>query len=324
MISGNKIISIKIDKNFGPISLLGKAVRVMIDYANEKSEPKSVIVKFQVSCSEPKKEGEIYHLLSEAKVSYVPRLYGEFGNGNLVLEDLSPTHKVIEKNQEFTINQIRNVVSILADVNSRFWGDSRIPKDDILHFINSININMSESWDIFKKRYQEQLGENTADFEWMWENREIVSKYYNSGPATLIHGDVNKGNLLFPNDGSDQPILIDWQLSGQKVLAFDLSYFLVQRLTTKQRRKYEDELLKKYYELLPEHIKKSYTFKHLALDYRACTTRSMLSAVTAVGPKCSSRPDQFERADAAAKSIIAAIQDLKPVEAMRDLEKQEW
>lgn len=32
-ISNNKIISIEIDKNFGPWSLLGKAVRIKIEYA---------------------------------------------------------------------------------------------------------------------------------------------------------------------------------------------------------------------------------------------------------------------------------------------------
>jgi len=227
---------------------------------------------------------------------------------------------VIDKNQEFTIDQVRNVIAILADINSRFYGDSRVPKTDVSHFINSININMEESWNIYKNRYQDQLGEAVSDFEWMWKNREIVSEYYNSGPATLIHGDVNRGNLLFSNNGSDKPILIDWQLSGQKVLPFDLSYFIVQRLTVEQRREYEDELLKEYYELLPAYIQDSYSFDHLVLDYRACVTRSMLSSVTGVGLKCSSRPDQFESADAGAVCVIEAVKDLRPVEAMQELQ----
>ena len=44
--SNSKINSIEIDKNFGPVSLLGKAVRVIINYTDEKTGPKSVIVKF--------------------------------------------------------------------------------------------------------------------------------------------------------------------------------------------------------------------------------------------------------------------------------------
>lgn len=253
---------------------------------------------------------------------FVPRLYGVFGNGNLVLEDLSQTHSVVGKNQDFTIDQARKVIALLADINSRFYGDDRIPKNNISHFVNSININFSESWEIFKNRYHERMGEAVTDFEWMWENREIVSEYYNSGPAALIHGDVNKGNLLFPNDGSNEPILIDWQLSGQKVLAFDLSYFIVQRLSVEQRREYENELLKEYYELLPEKMRASYTFDHLLLDYRACTTRPMLSTVMGVGPKFSSRPDQFERSDAGSARVIAAVKDLRPVEAIQELRER--
>jgi len=263
---------------------------VEINYADQESELKSVIVKFQVNCSDKKRESVIYRLLEEGKVPYMPRLYGEFGDGNLVLEDLSLTHSVIGKNQELTIKQIRNVIAMLADINSRFYGDFRVPKNDVSHFVNSIDINMVESWDIYINRYQGQLGEAAADFEWMWKNREIVSRYYNSGPATLIHGDVNRGNLLFPNDGSDNPILIDWQLSGQKVLPFDLLYFIVQRLTVEQRREHENELIKEYYKLLPNHIRAEYSLDHLMLDYRACITRTMLSSVTGVGPKCSNRP----------------------------------
>ena len=94
--SGSEIVSIEIDKNFGPWSLLGKAVRVKLDYAGAESEPKSVIVKFQVSCSDPKREGEIYQLYQKSKVPYMPRLYGVFGDGNLVMEDMSPTHSVLK------------------------------------------------------------------------------------------------------------------------------------------------------------------------------------------------------------------------------------
>ena len=38
--SANKIVSIEIDKNFGPVSLLGKAVRVKISYTDKESDPK--------------------------------------------------------------------------------------------------------------------------------------------------------------------------------------------------------------------------------------------------------------------------------------------
>jgi hypothetical protein len=319
--SERRIASIEIDKNFGPWSLLGKAVRVLINYIEAESEPKSMIVKFQVSASEPKKEGEIYKLLSEAKTPFIPKLYGVFGEGNLVLEDLSPAHSVLKA---FDENQAREVISILAEVNSQFWGDTLISKDDQSHFVNSININFEQSWDIFKNRYQEQLGKEIYDFQWIWKNADIVSTQLTSDPIAFNHGDVNRGNLLFPNDGSGKPMLIDWQLAGQKTLPFDLSYFLIKSLNPQERRKHEDMLIRKYYQLLPEQIRSACSFDRLMLNYRACVTRSMLSAVTKIGPKFASKPDQLESADKLAAVVIEAVKDHKPVEAIEELRKREW
>lgn len=320
--SGNEIVSIEIDKDFGPWSLLGKAVRVKLNYSTTGCEPKSVIAKFQVSTSDPKREGEIYQLLSESKAPFIPRIFSTFGNGNLVMEDMTPTYSVIKN--DLTLSQVRSVVSILADVESSFWGDSRVPKYDLGHYVNSININMGQSWDIFKDRYREQLGKETADFEWMLKNPEIVASHYNSNPTTLSHGDVNVSNLLFSSDGSDRPILIDWQLAAQRIIPFDLSYFLVKSLTVEQRRENEGTLLKEYYALLADQIRSRYTFDRLILDYRACLTRSMLSAVMRVGPRYDSQPNRFEAADALATRVIEAARDLKPVDAIEELKKHGW
>jgi aminoglycoside phosphotransferase (APT) family kinase protein len=238
------------------------------------------------------------------------------------MEDMTPTHSVIKN--DLTLSQIRNVISTLADVQSRFWRDSRVPKYDLSHYVNSININMGQSWDVFKDRYQEKLGKETTAFEWMLKNPEIVASHYNSNPTILSHGDVNVSNLLFPSDGSDRPILIDWQLAAQRIIPFDLSYFLVKSLTVKQRREHEDMLLKEYYALLADQIRSSYTFDRLILDYRACATRSMLSATMRVGPRYDSYPNRFEAADELATRVIGAVRDLKPVDAIEELEKHGW
>jgi hypothetical protein len=318
-VSRNELVNFESDKNFGPWSLLGKAIRLKLDWSTPECEPKSVIVKFQVSTSEPRMEGEIYNLLSEAKVPYIPHIFSTFGNGNLVMEDLSQTHSVLKN--DFNLDQVRNVLSILADFNGKFLNNNCIPKYDISHYINSININMGQCWDIFKKRYKEQIGNTAADFEWMLKNQEIVARHYNSSPATLSHGDVNASNLLFPNDGSNKPIFIDWQLAAQRAIPFDLNYFLVKSLTAEQRWKNEGILLKEYYQLLPDKIRNNYSFDRMVLDYRACVTRSMLSAVMRIGPRYEGQPNRFKAADELATRVIEAVKDLEPVDAIKELEK---
>jgi hypothetical protein len=103
------------------------------------------------------------------------------------------------------------------------------------------------------------------------------------------------------------------------VLPFDISRLLACSLKVEQRQKHEDRLLNEYYKLLPDHIKTSYSFERFFLDYRACLTRSMLSAVMAVGPRFDSRPDKFEDADVKARRVITAVKDLKPVDAIQEL-----
>lgn len=319
----DSIASIEIDQNFGPISLMGKAVRVKINYTNEQHQPKSVIVKFQRDCKHPKREEGFYRLLSEASVTFIPQVYGTFGNGNLVLEDLSPTHFVVKEKEELTISQIRGVVVKLAELNSKFWDNPPISQLDLSGYINIINIDLGEeSWNVFKRRYQAQLEQETAAFEWMRENPETVAKFYKSGTQAMTHGDLHRGNLLFPNNGSNEPIFIDWQQAGQKAPPLDLLYFMIKELTVEQRRAYEHELLKEYYSLLPEHIRATYTFDHLQLSYRACVLQSMQNVVMYVGPRFDNHPGRFEDADRMAERVIAAVQDLKPVEAIHELQER--
>ena len=312
--SVRKLVHVEIDRDFGRWSLLSDTVRVKLNYSEIECEPKTLIVKFQ-KVSNPEREGQIYRLLAEAKVRSIPRLFGVFANGNLVLQDMSPAKPLSARN--LTLRQARAVISILVDVNGKFVGDMRVPKNPVSQFANVIEHNMKESWPVFEERYRDQLGEVATDFEWMWKNAFIVSAHHNSEPTTLNHADVHIENLLFNDEGN--AILIDWQLAGQKVLPFDISKLLALSLTVGQRRKHEDRLLKEYHDLLPNSIKTIYGFERLLLDYRACITRSMLSAVMAVGPRFEGRQDRLENASVMARRVIAAVKDFKPVDAIQEL-----
>jgi thiamine kinase-like enzyme len=303
-------LSAEVEPDFGGWSLLGKIARVRLGYAASGCGPLSIIVKFQGSDW----EAQIYRLLSEAKVLSVPRVLGAFENGTLILEDLSPARSRSQV-KGCTLPQARDVLSILAEIHGRFWGDPRVPERWAL----PININMEQCWSPFKGRYREMLGGLEADFEWMWRNSETVSAHRLSEPTTLFHGDVHAENLLFSKDKKRGPVLIDWQLSGRGLAAEDISFFLVKSLSVKQRRVNQERLLQDYFELLPKRVRTEYGFDRFMLDYRACVTRSMLSAVMLVGPRFVDRPDRLDLSDAIASRVIAAVRDLNPVDAFRQL-----
>lgn len=314
--AGCEPVSAEVEPSFGGPSLLGRLARVRLSYATPGCGPPSVIVKFQARSSDW--EAKIYRLLSGAKVHSVPRLLGAYENGTLILEDLSPARSGSQV-EGCTLRQARDVLSILAEMHGHFWGDPRVPSIRPERFASVIDVNMEQCWESFRRRYREMLGALAADFEWMWRNAEAVSAHRLSEPTTLFHGDVHAENLLFSDSRKSRPVLIDWQLAGRGLAANDISFFLVKSLTVGQRRADEERLLQGYFALLPERARTAYGFDHFRLDYRACVTRSILSAVMLVGPRFVDRPDQLALSDALATRVIAAVRDLNPVDAIREL-----
>jgi thiamine kinase-like enzyme len=222
------------------------------------------------------------------------------------------------------VHEAQEVLSILAAIHGRFWGDPQVPEIPREKFAAVIDFNMGQCWEPFVRRYREGLGDAADAFEWMWRNAETVSRHRLSEPGTLFHGDVHGENLLFSAHRGDGPVLVDWQLAGRGLAANDVSFFLVKSLTVRQRRANEEQLLQSYFRLLPEQAQAEYGFGHFRLDYRACVTRSMLSAIMLVGPRFVDRPDRLELADALAGRVIAAVRDLHPVEAIHELRAQNW
>jgi hypothetical protein len=307
-------VSIAVDPGYGGPSLLGKIARVRLAYAAPGCQPSSVVVKFQVRGSDW--EAEIYRLLSEGHVRCVPKLYGAFEHGTLVMEDVSPA-RAGSQLEGCTLPQVRDVLALLAEVHDRFRGDPRVPATEPERFAAVIRFNMAQCWETFRSRYRALLADATADFEWMWEHADVVAAHRLSEPATLFHGDVHPENLLFRQKRQGRPVLLDWQLAGRGLAANDVSFFLVKSLSVEQRRANEERLLRDYFEHLSGLARDGYSFGDFTLDYRACVTRSMLSAVMLVGPRFADRPDQFELADAIAARVIAAVQDHRPVDALR-------
>jgi hypothetical protein len=310
-------VSAEVEPEFGGWSGLGRIARVRLSYATPGCGPDSIIVKFQAG-SWPRWEAQIYRLLSEAEVPSVPRLFGAFENGTLAMEDLSPAGPGTQV-EGCTLQQARDVLALLAEIHGRFWGDPRVPSMPPERFARVINVNMMQCWGPFQSRYRDILGAVAAEFEWMWRNAETVAAHRLSEPTTLFHGDVHAENLIFDNDGERGPVLIDWQLAARGLGANDVSFFLVKSLTVEERRANEEQLLRTYYQLLPRHVRTEYALGRLALDYRACVTRSMVSAVMLVGPRFVDRPDRLDLADTLARRVIAAIRDLNPVDAFHEL-----
>lgn len=65
-----------------------------------------------------------------------------------------------------------------------------------------------------------------------------------TGPNTLAHGDFRADNILFDEDGS--LVVLDFQLIGTGIGAYDLAYFITQSLSADDASKHERELFDRW------------------------------------------------------------------------------
>jgi hypothetical protein len=67
-----------------------------------------------------------------------------------------------------------------------------------------------------------------------------------SGPNTMLHGDYRADNLLFDTD--DSVVLLDFQLIGSGVAAYDLAYMITQSLTADDAATHERALFDRWHD----------------------------------------------------------------------------
>ena len=99
---------------------------------------------------------------------------------------------------------------------------------------------------------------------------------------TLIHGDLNPGNILSPITGDLPTYLIDrqpfdWSLTTWLGVS-DFSYLIVHWWETEFRRKWEFALLKQYHENLIYKGVTAYSWHQLVRDYKLCVIQSIYVA----------------------------------------------
>jgi thiamine kinase-like enzyme len=99
---------------------------------------------------------------------------------------------------------------------------------------------------------------------------------------SLIHGDLNPGNILAPNEPSGRVYFIDrqpfdWSLT-QWLAVSDLCYAVVHWWPIEQRRALERPMLARYHECLLRAGCTDYPWELLWHDYRLCTVQSLYVA----------------------------------------------
>lgn len=199
---------------------------------------------------------------------------------HILMDDLSETH-VTARNKTPTMGYGMALAEGLAVLHAQWWGKTRLAE---------IDERIPDAWAIQQFVGMGKLGASLIidacadELKAHWP--ELINRIYDAHPRwmvqrtqddtgfTLIHGDVNRSNILVPiND--DRPLyLIDRQPFNWGITTwlgvYDLAYAIVLYWDVEIRRTLEIPVLRHYHECLIRRGITGYIWEHLWDDYRLC------------------------------------------------------
>lgn len=208
---------------------------------------------------------------------------------HILMDDLSVTHRNNWRTKP-TLNYGCSVARALAAIHAHWWGAEK------LSTIGSIIPNQ-----IAIERYVAHsqagllpmLGDIEAEIDISWKHAlmdifkyhpaKMIERTNNSSGFTLIHGDVNPGNILSPINNNGKIYLIDrqpfdWSLTTWLGVS-DIAYMMVHWWKTNLRRNFEIPILREYHDNLISFGVTGYTWEQLIYDYKLAAIQSIYVAI---------------------------------------------
>ena len=258
--------------------------QLRIEYnAVDESLPRKLLLKMCKNENDFVKDSEVNYYSRDyfnLENSPIPKCYDaqfskDTGAYHILMEDLSETH---HKDVEPTLEYGKAVADALAILHSYGWGDK-------MQFLGQEMLN--------ETKVEQYINHALPGLEPMLSatggkldntSKDIIRDIFDRFPKkmmeriqdpqgfTVVHGDTNPGNILYPNSGLDQTYLLDrqpfnWSLTTNLGVS-DLSYMMVPYWDSHQRQKLEMPILKQYHHQLLQHGILNYSWEQLWDDYK--------------------------------------------------------
>jgi hypothetical protein len=106
-----------------------------------------------------------------------------------------------------------------------------------------------------------------GNFEKFERLHNIIGDILNKRPMTLVHGDLNAGNIWKKKSNPKELLYCDWQMTRMGPPGFDFGIMLVV-LPNGPSGEETTELMQTYHNALPEPLRKEYTLSQLRDDFK--------------------------------------------------------
>lgn len=223
-------------------------------------------------------EVAIYRNLSPELGLRPPELYYAAHNPDsddfvILMEDLGHL-RTADQLEGCPIDDARAIIHQLALQHAHWWEDERLGEAYIARFSRPPYPQFngqagSQSWPVIEERFGHLIPERIRVLASRWpEIGPPLLEDIENHPLTLCHGDVRLDNIFFHDDDASTVSLVDWAIASANNGTGDLGYFMSQSLSVADRRTYEQELTRLYYDTLLENGVRDYSFDEFWLGYR--------------------------------------------------------
>ena len=224
-------------------------------------------------------EARFYSELAGRTPARTPRCFWtgldpESGDFLLLMEDLGGLRSVSHDNG-CSESDARASLSALARIHAAWWDSPELGASNWLKCAGDADdtlflANIDSGWPEFLEGDGRLL--NAAEITVLDRIRRGLPRlrsWLGESPLTLSHGDYRLENFFFADEpGGTEVVVLDWQLLAQGPPGRDLGYFLGWNLTQEQRRAWERDLVRFYYQELQALGAGSYTLDEAWDGYR--------------------------------------------------------
>ncbi len=212
----------------------------------------------------------------------IPKCYfaalNDAPQGILILEnlDLRPSKYGVH-GDDLSVDAVASVLEVLAAHHADWWEHSALheyanaqePERDFFRYFLR-----PQPWDeLMRREHAGLLTEAVKTRENAMAAAEALWQRMDRLPKTLLHGDAHVGNFFFDPDG--RVGFLDWQVVFAGFCVHDMAWAIISSLSIDDRRAWERDLVKLYFDVLSARDADAGTLNDVWLAYRQNTAHAI-------------------------------------------------
>ncbi|MFM7307919.1 MAG: phosphotransferase [Actinomycetota bacterium] len=181
--------------------------------------------------------------------SYYGEVNEETSQFAMVVEDLGNL-RIVDQVKGMNIDDARRAIDGLAAMHAKWWGKAdALAADGTTISLGDpiypaiVPLVFAEGWEKCTKEIKMPDSIMQVGPRFGAAVQPLLASLA-QGPNTLAHGDYRADNILFGKN--DELVVLDFQLIGTGIGAYDLAYFITQSITADDASKHERELFDRW------------------------------------------------------------------------------